>query len=115
MKTVRLWSLLTLLFIVSINALQAGDAPSKALLIAKLKYEVIDRVDSQEIHTLSSNPAEVRIDFRIDTQGKIQVSETDADSQSLDTYIHEQLDDHFYHKALAGKKFVIKVDFKRSS
>jgi len=108
--------MLTLLFCVSITSAQAGeDAPSKALLISKLKHEVTDLVNTREMRALSSRPAEVKIDFVIDTNGEIQVRETDAKSKVLDTYIHDQLDDHYYHRSLAGKKFIIKVAFKRSS
>lgn len=115
MKTVRLWSLLTLLSFVSVTSAQAEDAPSKALLIAKLKHEVTDLVNTREMRALSTRPAEVQIDFTIDADGRIQVRETDADCKILDTYIHDQLNDHHYHHALAGKKFIIKVAFKRSS
>lgn len=115
MKAVLSWSLTAiLLFGLSLSSF-AGTEPNKALLVSKLKTKVLKLIDSRELKTITCDAETVRIEFKIDSEGDIQVNNTSTNNDSLEQYIHDRLDDQHHHEKLAGEKYVIKVDFKASS
>ncbi|MBX2815896.1 MAG: hypothetical protein KTR24_07860 [Saprospiraceae bacterium] len=113
MKAVLSWSLMAI-FLSSASLSYAGDTPSRALLISKLKDKVSKLIDSRELKTISCDAETVRIEFKIDDEGRIQVRETSTENAALEHYIFARLDEQHHHQRLSGEKFVIDIDFKAS-
>lgn len=115
MKAVLSWTLGAFFALALSTTSFAGDDTSRALLVVKLKQKISKLIDAPALKTVSCKAQTVSIEFGIDEKGNIQVKGTSTENEALEKYILDCLDEQYYHRNLAGGKYIVKVDFKRSS